>query len=106
MGAVPATTCSSAMANSSGLKERPSRTSRRGVVTRYQGSIQTVSAVRSVRTGPVDARAACDWSLRIAQLSHQLCHAGTQCGQVVLYRPPDSFVVYLGVAMDKHVAHG
>src|SRR4030042_1634430 len=39
LGAVPATTCSRAMANSSGLKDRPSLTSFRGVVTLYQGSI-------------------------------------------------------------------
>src|SRR5580658_8528961 len=103
MGAVPATTCSSAMANSSGLKERPSRTSRRGVVTRYHGSIQAVSAARSAHTGHVDAGAACEWSMRIAQFFHQLCHAGTQCGQVVLHRAPDSFIVDLGVAMDEHV---
>src|SRR5439155_22220393 len=38
-GAVPATTCSRAMANSFGLNERPSRTSLRGVATLYQGSM-------------------------------------------------------------------
>src|SRR5581483_10765878 len=38
---MPFTTCSSAMANSSGLKERPSRTSLRGVATLYQGSIRS-----------------------------------------------------------------
>src|SRR5438128_8084208 len=36
---MPATTCSSAMANSSGLNERPSRTSLRGVTSLYHGSI-------------------------------------------------------------------
>jgi hypothetical protein len=38
-GAVPAMTSWSAMANSSGLKDRPARTSFRGVVSFLQGSI-------------------------------------------------------------------
>lgn len=38
-GAVPATTCSGTMANSSGLKDCPSRTSFRGVTSLYQGSV-------------------------------------------------------------------
>ena len=47
-GALPAITCSMAMANSSGLNERPSPTSLQGVATLYQGSILYAPTVEAV----------------------------------------------------------
>src|ERR1700683_917303 len=105
MGAVPATTCSSAMANSSGLKERPSRTSRRGVVARYQGSIQSVSAAHSIRAELIDLGSSGERLARIAQLCEQLFDTRSQIRQFVPQCAPDSFVVYLGVAVNENVAH-
>src|SRR5947199_8119667 len=56
---MPATTCSSAMANSSGLNERPSRTSFRGVTSLYQGSIarslRPLESVEEVQCRPLES---------------------------------------------------
>src|ERR1700730_11465842 len=56
---MPATTCSRAMANSSGLNERPSRTSLRGVTSLYQGSIarslRPLESVEEIKCRPLES---------------------------------------------------